>query len=95
MKIAFFIVNMIVTLGTGTFLLMLYGRGGSVVHKWSFIGHWSLKLGLAMFTSGALLTALSLPEPNIIQLTRATGLALIFSWAVAFHYKYFIRGGKN
>lgn len=91
MKLAFAIVNLVLTMAGMTFFLMLYGRASSAVHRWNFIGHWSLKAGLAMFTTGAFLTMLLFPQPNALQMMRATGLALILTWAVLFHYKYFIK----
>lgn len=91
----FAICNLIKAMGGGLFLLMLYGRGSSVVHRWSFIGHWSLKVGLASFSAGALLTALSFEQATLIDVMRAFGSALIWIWACVFHYKYFIKYGKQ
>lgn len=74
---------------------MLYGRSQSVVHRWSFIGHWSLKVGLASFAAGAMFTALSFETPTIPELLRAFGAALIWTWACFFHYKYFVKDGRS
>lgn len=91
----FAICNLVKAACSGLFLLMLYGRGSSVVHKWSFIGHWSLKVGLASFAAGALLTALRFEQATVVDVMRAVGAALIWMWACVFHYKYFVKYGKQ
>ena len=95
MNYIFFICNIILTISGGVFFLMLYGRSQSIVHRWSFVGHWSLKVGLAAFAAGAMFTALSFETPTIHELLRAFGAALIWTWACFFHYKYFINDGRS
>ena len=90
-QIAFAVSNLILTLGSRGFYLLVFGKGSSAVHKWGFIAHWSLRTGLAFIISGAFLTLLLYPVPNIIQLMRSSGLAMLFVWAFLFHYKYFKR----
>jgi hypothetical protein len=90
-QIVFAISNLILTAAALGFYLLVFGRGSSAVQKWGFIAHWSLRTGLALIISGAFLTLLMMPTPNVIQLMRSSGLALLFVWAFMFHYKYFRR----
>lgn len=91
MNYIFFACNIVLAISGALFFLMLYGRSESIVHKWNFIGHWSLKVGLSAFAAGALFTALRFETPTFPELIRAFGAALIWTWACFFHYKYFIR----
>jgi hypothetical protein len=68
---------------------MLYGNSSSVVHKWPLIHHWSLRVGLSAFVAGAFLNALTLSNPPVTEVLMNVGLALIFIWAVIFHYRKF------
>jgi hypothetical protein len=77
------------------FLLQLYGRESSVVHKWSLVSHWSLKFGLAALVAGSLFNALTFASPSFAQVLSNLGLAAIFSWAVMFHHKIFSSHDKE
>lgn len=95
MQVLNLISNLILTLSGTIFFLQLYGKESSIVHKWNFINHWSLKFGLASFVSGSLLNVLTLSNPSSIQVLTNFGLSAIFSWAVMFHYKIFSNYGKD
>jgi len=95
MAILNLIANIILTLSGMIFLLQLYGRESSVVHKWNFISHWSLKIGLSAFVAGSFLNVLTHSNPSFTQTISNLGLAAIFSWAVMFHQKIFSSHGKE
>lgn len=84
-----FIANIILTASGMIFFLLLYGKESSIVHKWSFISHWSLKIGLASFVAGSYLNVLKFNDVPSSQVLMNVGLAFILSWAVIFHYKMF------
>ena len=83
------IANIILCLGGAGFYLAIFGRSSSIVHKWPVLRHWALRLGLAAFFSGTLSNILTVYTPHISQIILNVGLALVFGWAVLFHYKYF------
>jgi hypothetical protein len=89
------IANLILTLSGMIFFLQLYGNESSIVHKWKFMSHWSLKIGLAAFVAGSFLNVLTLSTPSYTQVLSNFGLSAIFSWAVMFHYKIFSKYGKK
>lgn len=89
MVILNFIANIILMLSGMIFFLQLYGKSSSIVHKWDFISHWSLKFGLAAFIAGSFFNVLTLSTPPPSQVLSNFGLSAIFSWAVIFHYKVF------
>ena len=83
------IANIILCLGGAGFYLAIFSRKASIVHKWPVLGHWALRIGLAAFFAGTLFNILTLYTPQITQIILNVGLALVFGWAVLFHYKYF------
>lgn len=89
------IANIILTLSGMIFFLQLYGNESSVVHKWKFISHWGLKVGLGAFVAGSFLNVLTLSNPPAPQVLTNFGISAIFTWAVMFHYKIFSKYGKK
>lgn len=83
------IANTILCIGGTAFYLAIFTRESSIVHKWPVLRHWALRLGLLSFMSGTLLNVLTLNQSNPTQVILNVGLALVFGWAVLFHYKYF------
>jgi uncharacterized membrane protein YgdD (TMEM256/DUF423 family) len=81
--------NIILCLSGAGFYLAVFGRKTSIVNKWPILGHWSLRIGLASFFTGTLFNILTIYTPELTQIILNGGLALIFGWAVLFHYKYF------
>ena len=81
--------NIVLFLGGVGFFIAIFTRPSSIVHKWPVLRHWALKIGLTAFFSGALLNILTLYTPELTQIVLNVGLALVFGWAVLFHYKYF------
>lgn len=89
------IANIILTLSGMIFFLQLYGKESSVVHRWDFISHWSLKFGLSAFVAGSFLNVLTLNHPSFSEVLMNIGLAALFTWAVMFHYKIFSKYDKE
>ena len=87
--------NIVLTISGMIFLLQLYGKESSVVHKWSYVSHWSLKFGLSAFVAGSFLNVLTFSNAPFTEVLMNVGLAAIFTWAVIFHYKIFNKHGKE
>jgi len=85
-----FICNIILSLAFTLFIIFVFGRPDSAVHKFSIIHGFLLKFGLAFCTIGALLNALTFSDPPISELILNIGLAVLFTWASIFHYKKFV-----
>jgi hypothetical protein len=83
------IANIILCLGGAGFYLAIFGRPSSIVYKWPVLRHWALRFGLAAFFAGTLSNVLTVYTPHLSQIILNVGLALVFGWAVLFHYKYF------
>lgn len=83
------IANIVLCLGGAGFYLAIFTRQSSMVHKWPVLRHWALRLGLVAFFSGTLSNILNFYTPELTQIILNVGLALVFGWAVLFHYKYF------
>lgn len=88
-QIIFALSNIILTFGSVGFYLLIFGKENSIVHKWNFVAHWSLRTGLAFIISASFLKSLLFEMPSMIDLFMASGLAMLFMWAFMFHYKYF------
>jgi amino acid transporter len=78
------------------FIYFIFGRADSVAHRFPLITHWAIKIGLCVMCAGSLFAFLKELEDlhsSIAiwqQLLRNIGCAIIFGWAVLFHWKYFI-----
>lgn len=83
------IANIVLCLGGAGFYLAIFGRKSSIVYKWPVLKHWALRVGLAAFFAGTFANILTFYTPDITQILLNIGLALVFGWAVLFHYKYF------
>ena len=89
LEIVNLIANIVLCVGGTGFFLAIFTRPSSIVNKWPVLRHLSLKMGLSAFIAGSLLNVLTMYTPHISQVILNIGLALVFGWAVLFHYKYF------
>lgn len=88
-EIANFICNIILCYSLVMFYLYVYGDGGKVVHKWKFVGHWSLKAGFIWMIIGTAFNLLTVDIPSFSQFVLNVGLTFVFLWAYLFHRKLF------
>ena len=78
------------------FIYFIFGRADSVAHRFPLITHWVIKVGLCVMCAGALFAFLKELEDLKVsiaiwqQLVRNIGTAIVFGWAIVFHWKYFI-----
>lgn len=71
------------------FYIYLYGDESKVVHKWTFAGHWSLRLGIIGMILGIILKIWNMDMPTIHELFFDIGITLVFLWAYLFHRQLF------
>ena len=83
------VANFLMCVSVTMFYVYLYGDKSKVVHRWSFVGHWTLKLGLIGIIIGSALNVLTLSDPPLTEVVLNVGLALTFVWAYLFHRKMF------
>jgi hypothetical protein len=79
-----------------TLIFFIFGRAESVAHKFPFVTHWTIKIGLCVMAAGSLFAFLKELEDlhhSIAiwqQLLRNLGNAIILTWVCVFHWKYFM-----
>lgn len=81
--------NLLMCISVTMFYIYLYGDSDKIVHNWSFVGHWTLKLGLIAIIAGSALNALTLSHPPLTEVILNAGLAMTFAWGYIFHKKMF------
>lgn len=81
--------NAVMMVSVIMFYIYIYGDASKVVHRWSFVGHWTLKFGLIGIILGSLLNVLTFSNPPLTEVVLNVGLAMTFVWAYLFHRKMF------
>jgi len=66
-----------------------------MMNKLHFLERNLIKVGLAATAAGSLLNFLTLYTPNATDIILNIGLAIIFSWGVWFHFKYFVNNKRK
>lgn len=88
--------NTLIFLELVVFIIFLFGKADSVANRFPLVTHWFIKVGLSVMCAGALFAALKEAEDmhkSIAiwqQLVRNIGTAMVFGWAVLFHWRYFM-----
>ena len=85
------IASAILALSTGAFLIFLFGRKNSLIHKLGVKNVLSVKIGLSLCSSGALYNVITLSNPPASEVLLNLGFAFIFCWAAVFHYSRFVK----
>lgn len=88
-KIINALANILLSYSLIMFYLYLYGDNDKIVHKWNFLGHWTLKLGLITMIVGTQFNIFTFDCPSFSQLILNIGLAITFYWAYLFHKTLF------
>lgn len=86
--------NVLITLSVSAFIVFVFGRF-NIMDKLPKYEVLIIKIGLCLVASGALFNCLTLANPQISEVILNCGLALTFSWASIFHYKYFVKKSKK
>lgn len=81
--------NILLSYSLIMFYLYLFGDNDKIVHRWRFVGHWTLRLGIIIMIIGTLFNILTFDAPSLSQLSLNIGLSMTFFWAYLFHKKLF------
>lgn len=81
--------NIILSYSLIMFYLYLFGDNDKIVHKWTFVGHWTLKIGIIIMIIGTLFNILTFDSPSLSQLFLNIGLSMTFVWVYLFHKQLF------
>ena len=84
------IANIIICVSVSLFMVFVFAAS-SMMHKLHFMERNIIKVGLAATAAGSLFNFLTLYTPNTSDIVMNIGLAMIFSWGVWFHFKYFAK----
>ncbi len=88
------IANIIICLSVSLFMVFVFSAS-SKMQQLHLLERNIIKIGLAVTAAGSLLNFLTLYTPNITEIILNCGLAVIFSWGVWFHFKYFTKNHKK
>lgn len=83
--------NCVLTVGFGAFLIFLFGRENSMMHRLKGYHLCLVKVALSVCASGSLFNVLTLSSPPGSEVVMNMGLAMMFSWAAWFHYWKFVK----
>lgn len=93
------IVNLVANLVTlvcmTMFYIYLFGDHNKMVAKWSFVSHWTLRMGIIGMIAGTFFNTLTLSTPDWSEITLNCGLALLMFWALLFHRKMFLNSSTT
>ena len=81
----------IMTLSVVAFLVFLFGRHNSLIHRLGPVNVLMVKLSLSVCAAGSLYNVLSASTPPVSEVVVNVGFAALFSWAACFHYHRFVR----
>ncbi len=90
MIIANAIANLVITFSVAMFMIFVFGRS-NMMQKVHWLESFIIKVGLAMLSSGSLLSLLTFSNPPISEIVVNVGLAIVFAWGAYFHFKYFVK----
>ncbi len=85
-----FACSSVMTVAFLSFVVFVFGRENSIVHKFSLPKSLALKAGLSLCTAGALYNALTFSDPPLSEVILNCGLATLFTWAALFHHERFV-----
>ena len=85
------IANSVTTIAVTFFIIAVFGRKSKAIESLPAYEYYALKISLCVLASGSLLNALTGHAHHATEVLLSLGVALIFSWAAWFHWKYFVR----
>ena len=89
------VINGVLTLGFSAFLVFLFGRENSLIHKLGKANTAFVKIILSMCAAGALYNVVIAHEPEPSELILNGSIAALFCWASVFHYCRFVKPQVN
>ena len=82
------VVNLICSI---TFYVFIFGRENSLVYQLDKVEQSVLRSALIIISLGAFYNVLVVSYPPNVEIFINVGYALLFGWAVYFHYRKFIK----
>lgn len=82
--------NIILFIAFTSFVIFVFGRTNSKIHKLPWYKVIALRIGLAFVTCASLLNAFTLSNPEWSEVLLNLGLAILMTWAAVFHYFEFV-----
>ena len=110
LPIANILANSVICISMTLFFILIYGNENNAVHRWPALHHWVLKISLVTVIAAAFWNAANSTyvisrtrQPEVLkfidvpvgEIVMNIGLALLFSWAAWFHWRFFKRGRKH
>jgi hypothetical protein len=91
------IANLLITISLTFFIIGVFGRKAKMIEQMPILEQYFLRLSLSTLAAGSLSNVLNFSAPHTpSEVLLNTGLAMVFSWAAYFHWKYFvIKKNKN
>lgn len=86
-----FIANLVTTISVTFFIIGVFGRKSKMIESLPAHEYYILRIALATLAAGSLLNMLTLYTHHPSEVVLNVGVALIFSWAAHFHWKYFVK----
>lgn len=83
--------NLTLMMSVTFFIIGVFGRHSKMIEEMPIAEQYFLRTALSMLAAGAFFNVLSHPEPHITEVALHVGIAMVFSWAAWFHWKYFVK----
>jgi len=78
-------------LSTITFYVFIFGKSSSMIYQLPIHEQWIVRLGLSTIAVGCLYNVLIVSYPPNNEIFINLGYAILFGWAVYFHYRKFVK----
>lgn len=88
------IANFVICVSVSLFMVFVFSAS-SKMQQLHLLERNIIKIGLATTAAGSLLNFLTFYTPGYTEVVLNCGLAIIFSWGVWFHFKYFAKKHKK
>jgi uncharacterized membrane protein (GlpM family) len=89
------VANSIMVMGFSAFLVFLFGRENSLIHKLGKVNNLIVKGVLSMCATLALYNAITMDSASRTGTLMNVSIAILFCWAAVFHYFRFVRSVES
>lgn len=89
------VANSIMVLGFSAFLVFLFGRENSLMHKLGKANNIIVKGALSMCATVALYNAITMDSASGTGTLMNVSIAILFCWTAVFHYFRFVKGAES
>jgi hypothetical protein len=86
------IANLVITIAITFFIIGVFGRKAKMIEQMPLLEQYFLRFALSTLAAGSLLNVLNFSAPHTpSEVILNSGLAMVFTWAAWFHWKYFVK----